>query len=167
MANLIGGGENDLALYASSTTTVSKNIKISASAAKINDGVLLSSSNTFTVPSGCSYISINAIYSTTIDNGKSSTVDQVGCISKRFSVTAGQSYTIGTTGTLSETTSATAACYASTYWYSTNNGLSGAPAKDSHCTWYKIYTDDGVGTVYTDSTTRTTYKTVTGGTIPV
>lgn len=195
MSLVIGGGDNGIALAATSSYTVNKNLKISASIATPVVGTQLSTSNVFTVPAGVNYISINAVYYTDeasaasisyftrasifkslnlsrlakVHYGSNCNCDcvtyQSGAVTLRVKVAPSTKYTLGTNVGKTSTTITTGIYHAGACIYTTTGGLGEVPSNHD-TTHYAVYVDSGTGTPFTDSTTRTSYKTISGKDIP-
>lgn len=166
-ASLQGGGVRDLNLQLHATVstnpytlTITKAYSIAATVVS-SKGTLLSSNGTFTVPSGVSYVSINALYEESWDS-KGSTVTDYGCAAKRIKVTPGTTYTINSTKTGYDKGYDYMAGFMIYYSHAT---LGNVPSP-YNSTWYKVYTDTESGTLYVDSNVRARYNELTGGTIP-
>jgi len=161
-----------------SSGTVTTAVAIKASAAVSRDGEQIASNTaSFKVPTGVSYVSINAVYqkivTTTSGSSKSSTTTSstiIGCCVRRVSVISGTTYTLNTfTGENSGYDyMAGFNCYMahSTLGNVPFYGSTSATNLTRSTTHFAIYVDDGTGTPFTDSTVRSTYTSITGGSIP-
>jgi len=138
------------------------NIQISVDMV-LNEGTLISSGTSFTVPENVKYVSICALYEQYVEgSGKSSGYTDYGCAVKRCSVTPGTTYSgLGNyTGTNSGYDYMAGFC---TYY---QHPQLGAVPSSNKSTYYKIYVDDGIGTVYIDTSVRNRYNSLTGGSLP-
>lgn len=148
--------DNPMSLVITGNTTIS--VKLS-----LAEGTLISSSTSFTVPENVNYVSICALYEEEVSGGgKSDWYTSYGCIVKRVAVTPGSTYSnlgnyTGRDGGYDY--------YAGFCTYYSHPSLGNVPSAYLS-TYYRIYVDDGVGTVYTDSNVRTRYTELTGGSIP-
>lgn len=139
---------------------ITNNISITALLAPV-EGTLLSSGTSFTVPANVYYVSICALYEEEIWEGKSYR-DEYGCSVKRVAVTPGITYFgLNTyTGRNSGYDYMAGFC---TYYY---HPQLGAVPSSFDSTYYRVYVDDGIGTVYIDASVRSMYNKLTGGTLP-
>ena len=141
---------------------ITKNISISVLLAPA-EGTLLSSGASFTVPDNVYYVSICALYEQYVEgSGKSSGYTDYGCAVKRVAVAPGTTYSglnnyTGRNGGYTY--------YAGFCTYYNHPQLGAVPSYDTS-TYYRVYVDDGIGTVYIDASVRSRYNNLTGGSLP-
>lgn len=128
------------------------------------EGTLLPSGESFTVPANVNYVSICALYEEWIEgSGKSSGYTDYGCAVKRVAVTPGITY-VGLKKYTGRNNGYTYYAGFCTYY---NHPQLGMIPSANKSTYYRIYVDDGIGTVYIDSSVRSRYNSLTGGSLPV
>lgn len=138
------------------------NININAILTPV-EGSLLSSGNSFTVPDNVNYVSICALYEEWIEgSGKSSGYTDYGCAVKRVAVTPGITYS-GLSNYTGRNNGYTYYAGFCTYY---NHPQLGMVPSANKSTYYRIYVDDGIGTVYIDPGVRSRYNSLTGGSLP-
>ena len=141
---------------------VLRDMVISAMVAPVK-GSLLSSGNSFTVPASVNYVSICALYEEWIEgSGKSSGYTDYGCAVKRVVVTPGITYS-GLSNYTGRNNGYTYYAGFCTYY---NHPQLGMVPSANKSTYYRIYVDDGIGTVYIDPGVRSRYNSLTGGSLP-
>jgi hypothetical protein len=141
---------------------VLRDMVISAMVAPVK-GSLLSSGNSFTVPASVNYVSICALYEEWIEgSGKSSGYTDYGCAVKRVAVTPGITYS-GLSNYTGRNNGYTYYAGFCTYY---NHPQLGMVPSANKSTYYRIYVDDGIGTVYIDPGVRSRYNSLTGGSLP-
>ncbi len=141
---------------------VLRDMVISAMVAPVK-GSLLSSGNSFTVPASVNYVSICALYEEWIEgSGKSSGYTDYGCAVKRVAVTPGTTYS-GLSNYTGRNNGYTYYAGFCTYY---NHPQLGMVPSANKSTYYRIYVDDGIGTVYIDPGVRSRYNSLTGGSLP-
>ena len=130
----------------------------------MGDGVLLSSNNNeIFVPANCKFIAIQALYEKYVDGGKGGGYYEYGCAVKRVKVTENTKYT-GLNLYSGDDRGYDYMAGFNTYY---NHPLLGEIPSSTDATYFKIYSDDGNGIVYTDINIRNRYKDLTGGSIPL
>ena len=141
---------------------VLRDMVISAMVAPVK-GSLLSSGNSFTVPASVNYVSICALYEEWIEgSGKSSGYTDYDCAVKRVAVTPGITYS-GLSNYTGRNNGYTYYAGFCTYY---NHPQLGMVPSANKSTYYRIYVDDGIGTVYIDPGVRSRYNSLTGGSLP-
>lgn len=142
---------------------VLRDMVISAMVAPVK-GSLLSSGNSFTVPASVNYVSICALYEEWIEgSGKSSGYTDYGCAVKRVAVTPGITTYSGLSNYTGRNNGYTYYAGFCTYY---NHPQLGMVPSANKSTYYRIYVDDGIGTVYIDPGVRSRYNSLTGGSLP-
>lgn len=142
--------------------TIAKNISVTALLAPV-EGTLLSSGASFTVPANVYYVSICALYEEYFPSGgKGSDQTDYGCAVKRVAVAPGTTYSglNNYTGRNGGYTYYAGFC---TYY---NHPQLGVVPSTNGSTYYRVYVDDGIGTVYIDASVRSRYNSLTGGSLP-
>lgn len=147
------------------TITITGNMTATATLKSLKGTYIGSGPSSVTIPSNCNYISINAIYqkTETYSDGKDSyTYTVYGCAVQRVKVTPGATYSNLNSYTGTNAGYTYMAEFCNYYKHPTLGNI----LSSNGSTYYRIYYDLSTGNPYCDSTLRSKYTELTGGSLP-